>query len=178
MYSILFNILLLSSVITASPVLNRRDDNSTSTVDNTNYNSTNIQVLSDTQFCSFLPGTPGQDVATTEKQGKPFCTNSSLGGYTFPSGLILTAHYLKTDSYSQVTGTFDPSVYNLSSTDNGGQYDNRDQSQHKCNDLDYFVNLIEPNGGTFCIRCCESQADCNIGISQDGCRKVVPGDYS
>ncbi|KAI9244098.1 hypothetical protein BY458DRAFT_447952, partial [Sporodiniella umbellata] len=105
-------------------------------------------------------------------------TNSSLGGYLFPESYILSAHYVSTDSYSQVTGTMNPAAYNMSTTDFGGQYDNRDLPQHTCNGLKYFVNLVEPNGGTFCIRCCNSSEDCNIGISQDGCVKVVPGDYS
>ncbi|KAG1455265.1 hypothetical protein G6F56_007108 [Rhizopus delemar] len=142
------------------------------------YNSSDIQLVSDTAFCSFLPYAPGVDIATTENLGIPFCTNSSLGGYTFPEGYILTSHFLSTENYTQVTGTMNPAAYNMSITDDGGQYDNRDQSQHTCNGLDYFVNLVEPNGGTFCIRCCNSSADCNIGISQDGCVKVVPGDYS
>lgn len=164
------------------------DDSDSSTNDNANsttiddnastYNTSDIQLLSDTAFCSFLPYAPGVDIATTENEGKPFCTNSTLGGYPFPEGFILTSHYLTTESYTQITGTINPAAYNMSTTDEGGQYDNRDQGQHTCNGLKYFVNLVEPNGGTFCIRCCTSQADCNIGISQDGCVKVVPGDYS
>ncbi|KAG0761739.1 hypothetical protein G6F62_006067 [Rhizopus arrhizus] len=171
--------LAIISSVTASPLYERQDGNST-TIDNnsSHYNTSNIQLLSDTAFCSFLPHDPGVDIATTEAQGKPFCTNSSLGGFTFPDGFIQTAHFLKTANYTQVTGTMDPAAYNMSTSDDGGQYDNRDQGQHTCNDLKYFVNLIEPNGGTFCIRCCKSKTDCNIGISQDGCRKVIPGDYS
>ncbi|KAG1048266.1 hypothetical protein G6F43_009331 [Rhizopus delemar] len=171
--------LVIISSVTASPLYERQDDNST-TIDSSSshYNTSNIQLLSDTAFCSFLPHDPGVDIATTEAQGKPFCTNSSLGGFTFPNGFIQTAHFLKTANYTQVTGTMNPAAYNMSTSDDGGQYDNRDQGQHTCNDLKYFVNLIEPNGGTFCIRCCKSKTDCNIGISQDGCRKVIPGDYS
>ncbi|KAI9251549.1 hypothetical protein BY458DRAFT_523774 [Sporodiniella umbellata] len=182
----IFVVALICSVA-SSPVFDRRslhpstlNNSSSPSVTNGNpsrYNSSNIRLSSDKSFCSFLPGTPGADIATTERQGKPFCTDSSLGGYTFPEGFIKSAHYVKTENYTQVTGTMNPSVYNMSTKDNGGQYDDRDQNQHTCNGLKYFVNLIEPNGGTFCIRCCVSRADCNIGISQKGCRKIIPGDY-
>lgn len=55
---------------------------------------------------------------------------------------------------------------------------NMDIKDVTCNGYKYFVNLIEPDANVFCIRCCESQSDCNLGISTYGCERVVPGDYS
>lgn len=137
-----------------------------------------IQVKSATAFCSFMPPHPGNDVGGTENNGIPFCTSANLGGKVFPTGFIKSAHYVSTSAYSQITGKIDRSKYSLKSSDGGGQYDNKDISSATCNGYKYFVNLIEPDANVFCIRCCKSQADCNLGISTYGCSRVVPGNYS
>lgn len=137
-----------------------------------------IQLLSDTEFCSFVPPKAGDDVGATENDGIPKCTNTSLGGELFPTGFIKTAHYVKEASYVQVTGTINRSAYDLNANDGGGQYDNRDIDGVTCNGYKYFVNLIEPDSQTFCIRCCEEQSDCRLGISTQGCGAIVPGNYN
>ncbi|CAO3643252.1 unnamed protein product [Mucor hiemalis] len=137
-----------------------------------------IQLVSDTEFCSFVPPKAGDDVGGTENDGIPNCTNTTLGGALFPSGFIKTAHYVKESSYVQVTGTINRSAYNLNANDGGGQYDNRDIDGVTCNGYKYFVNLIEPDSQTFCIRCCEEQSDCRLGISTQGCETIVPGSYN
>lgn len=146
--------------------------------DNTSSSGYNINLESDTAFCSFLPPKAGDDVGATENDGIPFCTNSSLGGEEFPAGLIKTAHFVETSDYAQVTGTINRDAYSLSSNDGGGQYDNKDINGVTCNGYKYFVNLVEPSSNTFCIRCCKEQSDCNLGISTQGCSKIVPGDYN
>lgn len=140
--------------------------------------SFDIQLNSNTSFCSFLPPQPGDNVGATENDGIPFCTNTTLGGQLFPTSFIQTSHYLNTSDYVQVTGTFNRTAYSLSESDGGGQYDNRDIEDVTCNGYKYFVNLVEPDVQVFCIRCCQSQSDCNLGASTYGCEKVVPGDYS
>jgi hypothetical protein len=137
-----------------------------------------IHVNSNTAFCSFMPPHPGNDVGGTENNGIPFCTSSSLGGKTFPSGYIKSAHYTSTSNYQQVTGRIDRTKYSLKASDGGGQYDNRDIGSTTCNGYKYFVNLIEPDANIFCIRCCKNQADCKLGISTQGCEHIVPGNYS
>lgn len=137
-----------------------------------------IQLDSDSGFCSFMPPKAGDDVGGTENDGIPMCTNASLGGEQFPDGFIQSAHYVKTSSYVQVTGTIDRTKYDLSESDGGGQYDNKDIDGVTCNGYKYFVNLIEPDANTFCIRCCEEQSDCRLGISTAGCETIVPGEYN
>ncbi|KAG2200464.1 uncharacterized protein EV154DRAFT_525828 [Mucor mucedo] len=137
-----------------------------------------IQVKSASAFCSFMPPKAGDDVGATENDGIPFCTSSALGGKTFPSGFIKSAHYASTSTYSQVTGRIDRSKYSLKSSDGGGQYDNKDIDNVTCNGYKYFVNLIEPDANVFCIRCCKNQADCRLGISTYGCARIVPGNYN
>ncbi|KAI8084513.1 uncharacterized protein BX664DRAFT_337164 [Halteromyces radiatus] len=138
--------------------------------------SASIHLQSSTDFCFFLPPHPGDDVGATEDQGIPFCSNTTTNA--FPQGLIVSSHFESQDAYVQVTGRLNPDAYQLSHTDGGGQYDNKDISDVTCNGYDYFVNMLEPDNGQYCIRCCESQSDCNLGESTKGCEAIVPGDYS
>ncbi|ORZ07127.1 hypothetical protein BCR42DRAFT_463132 [Absidia repens] len=139
-----------------------------------------IELKSKSDFCSFLPPNPGDNVAATETRGKPFCTKVNLSneGRVFPAGFIRSAHYVETSNYVQVTGRMDRSKYKLKSSDGGGQYDHRDVDNVTCNGYKYWVNMLEPDVNQYCIRCCRNQKDCNLGISTYGCKRVVPGDYS
>lgn len=162
---------LLSAVCHALPAGIKRGGN-------TSTSGYNINIESDAAFCSFLPPKAGDDVGATENDGIPFCTNSTLGGEVFPAGFIKTAHFVQTSGYAQITGSIDRDAYSLSASDGGGQYDNKDINGVTCNGYKYFVNLIEPSSNTFCIRCCQEQSDCNLGMSTKGCSKIVPGDYN
>ncbi|OBZ83307.1 hypothetical protein A0J61_08640 [Choanephora cucurbitarum] len=165
-FSILFLLFALFSVIChALPTMTKRAPHYT------------IKIDSDSAFCSFLPPHPGNDVGATEDDGKPFCTHASLGGKVFPKGFIQSAHHVATSSYVQVTGTIDRTKYRLKASDGGGQYDNKDIHGVTCNGYRYFVNLIEPDSNTFCIRCCKNQSDCKLSLSTYGCQRVVPGNY-
>ncbi|KAI8072521.1 hypothetical protein BC940DRAFT_229478, partial [Gongronella butleri] len=138
-----------------------------------------INLHSESAYCFYLPPSPGLDVAVTEKEGMPFCTDVSLAPHAqvFPDGFVTAAHYLTTATYTQVTGTINPAAYSLDTSQGGGQYDQRDLPRGSCNGMRYFVNLVEPDSSTFCIRCCQNKADCNIGRSTYGCRNVVEGEY-
>jgi hypothetical protein len=86
----------------------------------------------------FLPSSPGgkadnngkvdtDAIAKSETSAVSFCLNeataSQLDAKIMPSGFIDTAYYYKntTAGYVQVTGTIDPSAYQLSPLDDGGQ---------------------------------------------------------
>ncbi|ORY95496.1 hypothetical protein BCR43DRAFT_564378 [Syncephalastrum racemosum] len=142
-----------------------------------------VKLNSGSSFCFFLPPKPNVYVASTETQGVPYCTKSSVvpGNKVFPSNFISVAHYNKTSKYVQVTGYINPSKAGLMSKDEGGQYDNHGNGNPpgaQCEGYKYFVNLVEPADKRFCIRCCHSKVDCNTGRSEYGCLRVVPGDYS
>lgn len=142
-----------------------------------------VQLTSPNDFCLFLPPEPGLEVAINEDNGKPFCLNPATvpDSKPFPQGFITTAHYQQTESYTQITGFFDRTKYNLNATDEGGQYDSH--AHHKptgasCQNFPFFVSLIEPSNNRFCIRCCQNTEDCKTGISQRGCARVIsPGNY-
>ncbi|KAI8063210.1 hypothetical protein BC940DRAFT_307823 [Gongronella butleri] len=139
-----------------------------------------IHLNSQTAFCSFMPPKPGDDVGGTEEHGIPQCSaaNLSSSGKVFPTGFIVSAHFVQKSTYVQVTGKMDRSKYKLKSSDGGGQYDHKDISGVTCNGYKYFVNMLEPDVNRYCIRCCKNSADCNTGLSTYGCPRIVPGDYS
>ncbi|KAG1438812.1 hypothetical protein G6F56_012514 [Rhizopus delemar] len=120
-----------------------------------------IQIVDSTNFCTFLPPTSETDrlISDTEWNANAFCmgnTPKATGAEKIPSGFIQSAHYVKTDNYVQITGQIDPSKANLDSSDDGGQYDIKAPKGASCAGWDYFVNLIEPSGNDYCIRCCVS----------------------
>ncbi|ORX99016.1 hypothetical protein K493DRAFT_313426 [Basidiobolus meristosporus CBS 931.73] len=139
-------------------------------------------VNSATDFCLFLPPKPGMVIGEHEHDAVVFCLKPNAKApkaQMFPKGFIKSAHAKKTSSYVQVTGQMNPSAYKLSRKDGGGQFDNRGAPPKSgCNGYTYFVSLIEPDNGNYCIRCCNEKNDCNMGLSTEGCETVIPGDYS
>ncbi|KAI7861662.1 hypothetical protein BDF14DRAFT_286883 [Spinellus fusiger] len=144
-------------------------------------------------FCLFLPSSPGNKdgnngqidndaIADSEKNAVVFCTTPNVnapGARIFPDGFIKSATYQTNSAagFVQIIGTMDRDAYSLSSKDGGGQYDNHGAGsppKSSCSGYSYYVNMIEPNGNDFCIRCCQSYADCNAGRSAYGCNRVVP----
>lgn len=141
------------------------------------------QIVDSSNFCILLPpvGSADVNIADTETYATVRCMGSTpeaTGAGTLPSGFILSAHYVSTSAYVQVTGQIDPSKAGLNVTDDGGQYDIMAPKGSTCAGWQYYVNLIEPSGNDYCIRCCNDTTNCNRGISQAGCARVVPGDYS
>ncbi|CAG8510899.1 1486_t:CDS:1 [Paraglomus occultum] len=137
---------------------------------------------SPTVFCIFLPPQAGGNIAEHENDAVPFCTQASPNAPNaniLPSGFIVTSHYAVGTGYVQVTGRIDGSKYNLSPTDEGGQYDSVGAPPGAtCAGAKKFVELVEPQNGIFCIRCCSDSSQCVTGKSTEGCLTVIPGDYS
>ncbi|CAO3613077.1 unnamed protein product [Mucor hiemalis] len=141
------------------------------------------QVVDASDFCVFLPPDDATDriISDSEWDANAFCMGSTplaTNAGKLPSGFIRSAHFVKTDAYVQVTGQIDYTKANLDGTDGGGQMDIKAPTGSSCAGWDYYVNLIEPSTNTYCIRCCNDTQNCNRGISQDGCAKIIPGDYS
>lgn len=141
------------------------------------------QVVDANDFCVFLPPDDATDriISDSEWNANAFCMGSTplaTNAGKLPDGFIKSAHYVKTDAYVQVTGQIDYTKANLDGTDGGGQMDIKAPVGSSCAGWDYYVNLIEPSTNTYCIRCCNDTQNCNRGISQDGCAKIIPGDYS
>ncbi|KAG2174273.1 hypothetical protein INT43_004296 [Umbelopsis isabellina] len=142
-----------------------------------------VQIVDSTDFCLFMP-TPGQEdmnISDSEQDATVYCLGNApdaTGAGKLPSGFILSAHYVSTSDYVQITGQINPAAAGLNVTDDGGQYDVAAPNGASCSGYQYFVQLIEPSGNDYCIRCCNSATDCNRGISEAGCARIVPGDFS
>lgn len=141
------------------------------------------QVIDANNFCVFLPPSDSTNriISDTEWNANAFCLGNNplaTGAEKLASGFIKSAHYLKTDTYVQVTGQMDYTKENLVGTDGGGQMDVRAPMGSSCAGWKFYVNLIEPESNTYCMRCCNDDRTCNRGISEKGCAHIIPGDYS
>ncbi|KAG2211263.1 hypothetical protein INT47_006383 [Mucor saturninus] len=141
------------------------------------------QVVDANNFCVFLPPSDSVDrgIADTEWNAQAFCigkTPKATNAGKLNSGFIQSAHYLATDKYVQVTGKINPAKARLNATDEGGQYDIKAPKGSSCAGWKFYVNLVEPAGNTYCMRCCNDDRSCNRGISEKGCAHIIPGDYS
>ncbi|KAI9499576.1 hypothetical protein BDB00DRAFT_752880, partial [Zychaea mexicana] len=141
------------------------------------------QVVDASNFCTFLPPSDSTDrvISDTEYMAQVFCmgnTPLAVGAGTIPDGFIQSAHFVATDDYVQVTGQIEPSKANLDVTDWGGQYDIKAPNPSACAGYNFYVNLVEPASYTYCMRCCNTETNCNRGISEKGCAHIIPGDYS
>ncbi|KAF9149126.1 hypothetical protein BG015_009111 [Linnemannia schmuckeri] len=138
-------------------------------------------ITSANDFCTMLPGYGVYPVAPNEGCASVYCYGAaSKLGPPMPKGYILSANYAVSpnNSYVQVTGCIDSSVWGQNPTDEGGQMDSHGWP-YSCQGWKKFVSLIEPASNTYCIRCCaeDNNIDCNTSISTKGCWNVVPGLY-
>ncbi|KAF9090350.1 hypothetical protein BGX29_011527 [Mortierella sp. GBA35] len=132
-------------------------------------------------FCTMMTGYGVTPVAPNEGCASVYCHGpASKLGPPMPKGYILSANYAVSpnNTYVQVTGCIDSSVWGQNPTDEGGQMDSHGWP-YSCQGWKKFVSLIEPATNTFCIRCCseDNNVDCNTSISTKGCWNVVPGLY-
>ncbi|KAF9174546.1 hypothetical protein BGX21_010126 [Mortierella sp. AD011] len=131
-------------------------------------------------YCFFLPPSPGGDIAANEDSAIAFCNQANPnapGAKIFPDGFVLSAHWATGDGWVQITGQIDPSKYSLSPCDQGGQYDIRAPVGASCAGYGYFVNVIEPYDGVYGMRCCTNKGDCNVSQSTYGVRVIFGSQY-
>jgi hypothetical protein len=98
-----------------------------------------------------------------------------------PSGLISSAHVVRTEHYIQVTGSINPSAGKYNPSDDGTQFDDSLISQggvlpaSGCAGygqyLEYFSARI------FCVRCCNDpfSSYCDPTKDTQGCSGGIPG---
>ncbi|KAF9206895.1 hypothetical protein BGZ49_001620 [Haplosporangium sp. Z 27] len=133
-----------------------------------------------TNYCFFLPPSPGGDIAANEDAAIAFCNQanpSAPGSKIFPDGFVLSAHWASGDGWVQITGQIDPSKYSLNPCDQGGQYDIRAPVGASCAGYSHFVNVIEPYDGVYGMKCCQNSGDCNVGQSTYGVRVIFGSQY-
>ncbi|KAF9274274.1 hypothetical protein BGZ68_000816 [Mortierella alpina] len=156
--------LLASSITEAAPLKRKAASGQTGAL------------ISASQYCLFLPPVEGGDIAKSEDDAVAFCNtaiDNAPGARILPTGLVQKVNFVKTDDYVQISGTINPAAYNLSASDEGGQYDNRAPVGAVYADYSSFVQITEPKDGRFCLRCCKKKEDCPVNKSEYGCETVL-----
>ncbi|KDN46831.1 hypothetical protein RSAG8_03908, partial [Rhizoctonia solani AG-8 WAC10335] len=83
----------------------------------------------------------------------------------------------------QLTGCINKGFSQLNDNDGGGQYDSSggagaaNPRGSKCQNYKHYVEIVEPDVGRACIRCCQEYSDCPLDKDTAGCPAVVPGTY-
>ena len=86
-----------------------------------------VAIDSAKDFCLIIPKNPGEDIAANELTAVAGCWGNPKDAKPtkeLPQGFITSAHYVETEIYRQVTGTYNPLAYNLNPLDQGSQWDN------------------------------------------------------
>lgn len=140
-------------------------------------------LISETEYCIFLPPKYGGGIAENEDVAIAFCNKaipSAPKAKILPAGFIKSIHMSRNTQkgWVQITGRIDRSKYGLSKNDGGGQYDIKAPRGASYAGYNHFVELVEPDSNIYCLRVCKEKVDCNTGKSTYGCKKVLGGDYS
>ena len=147
-----------------------------------------IYINSASDFCLLMPPDPTkQNLVDAEAVAVAYCTNPVNGSRPMPDKLIKTAHFRRTPSYVQISGTYDPAVMNLGSNDCGGEYDSEgaegigNPAGVTMRDGNYFTQFLGacdiPGKPVFCLRMCPSYEYCRNTFDLMGCLWNQPGDY-
>ncbi|KAF8967573.1 hypothetical protein BGZ46_000138 [Entomortierella lignicola] len=163
--------LLLSTSVSEAAPLRKRD-----------YGQT-AALISETEYCIFLPPSQGGNIADNEDRAVAFCNvqiPDAPNAGILPDGLIQSIHFVENtdEEWVQITGRLNPSAYGLSSSDEGGQYDMRAPVGASFTGYNAFVQITEPDSEIYCLRVCKNKSNCPVNKSQYGCEAVIGGDYS
>lgn len=157
----------------------------------------NLYVNSVQDFCLWGPPEPNSAIGVVEEIVVAWCTTPGRGTRLFPAGTLISAHFIETPDYIQVTGTGQFVNANVQAGDAGGELDPHG--------ADGFGNphggLVFSNvwsGGTglgqqihewtnfmsdteYCIRVCKDGAKaaafCQHVYDIQGCHWNMPGNY-
>ncbi|KAG0036995.1 hypothetical protein BGZ82_003323 [Podila clonocystis] len=137
-----------------------------------------LALISNSQYCLFLPSRPGQTISDSEGSAVTFCNKaipSAPNARILPTGFVKSLHWVsnKSKGYVQITGRIDRRKYNLPASDGGGQYDIKAPVGTKCSGYPYYVELVEPDIQVYCLRCCKNKADCPVNKSTYGLKRLL-----
>jgi len=147
-------------------------------------------------FCIWAPPDSGPNsvIGNTERFEVAWCTQGNHGTRLIPDGAITGAHFVKTPSYVQVTGTGDLTKVNIPAGDAGGELDphGADGNGNPIGGVVFttaftgqpvqsheWTNFVAAD--QFCFRVCQDgpQAPglCNHIYDTQGCNWNMPADY-
>jgi len=158
----------------------------------------NLYVNSVQDFCLWGPPQPNSEIGVVEEIVVAYCTHPGRGTRLIPNGTLISAHFLETPDYIQVTGTGNFGNMNIAQGDAGGELDPHGADgfgnphgglvfsnvwTNGTNDLGEqihewtnFMSISE-----YCIRVCKPEATdtewCEHIYDTMGCEWNMPGNY-
>ncbi|KAG9087766.1 hypothetical protein FS749_002656 [Ceratobasidium sp. UAMH 11750] len=153
-----------------------------------------VVIESTTKYCMIMPRDAHTNIGDSESPGKmqSYCsaearTDNSQG--LFPDDFwkqvtFKTGKGKNGQNYAQLTGCINKGFSQLNDDDGGGQYDSSgghgghgNPQGSVCTGYNHYVEIVEPDNGRTCIRCCQDPADCPTTMDTSGCPNIIPGTY-
>ncbi|KAG7090001.1 hypothetical protein E1B28_011623 [Marasmius oreades] len=155
-----------------------------------------VKLESADNYCMIMPKNPHANIGDSESPGgmMTYCSatarwDDSQG--TIPGGFWKISDYQSGSSpdtgarFAQLTGCIDSGMVDrLNPDDLGGQYDSSggkkgegNPANSVCLGYKHYIELIEPESGRACLKCCDDPDDCPLKRDTSGCPVVIPGNY-
>ncbi|CCO32954.1 hypothetical protein RSOLAG1IB_05776 [Rhizoctonia solani AG-1 IB] len=151
-----------------------------------------VQIDSASKYCMIMPRQPHTNIGDSESEGKmqSYCSASAQSDKS--QGLLPDDFWKKVTyttgtgkgAWVQLTGCIKKGFSQLNDNDGGGQYDSSggaggagNPRGSKCKGYNHYVEIVEPDVGRACIRCCQQYDDCPLDKDTSGCPAVIPGAY-
>ncbi|KAF8678750.1 hypothetical protein RHS04_05132 [Rhizoctonia solani] len=151
-----------------------------------------VLIESASNYCLIMPRHAHTNIGDSESEGQmqSYCSTSAHShdsqGY-LPDDFWRKVTYKKgkgKGDWVQLTGCIKKGFSQLNDNDGGGQYDSSggdggtgNPRGSKCKNYNHYVEIVEPDVGRACIRCCKEYSDCPLDKDTAGCPAVVPGTY-
>lgn len=159
----------------------------------------NLYVNSIEDFCVWGGQTPGSLIGNVEQIVVAYCTKAGRGTRLITNGTLISAHFVETPDYIQITGTGNWGNVNIAEGDAGGELDphgpdglgnphgglvfsnawtnGTNNLGEQIHEWTNYMSISE-----YCIRICKPSgpdpADyCQHIYDVVGCKWVMPGDY-
>ncbi|EGF99813.1 uncharacterized protein MELLADRAFT_94094 [Melampsora larici-populina 98AG31] len=159
-------------------------------------NCQTLYVNSLNDFCLWAPPSGQQEVGNSEEYEVAWCTKPGRGTRQIPAGALISAHFLSTPHYVQITGFIDGPALNIKKKDDGGELDPHGATGLG-NPIGSLVYTTAFGGGVqqvkewmnfmadgeFCFRICkpgdpQAWLYCQHIYDVMGCVWVMPGNYN
>lgn len=159
-------------------------------------NCQTLYVNSLNDFCLWAPPSGQQEIGSSEEYEVAWCTKPGHGTRQIPAGALISAHFLSTPHYVQITGYIDGPALNIKRPDGGGELDPHGATSLG-NPIGSLVYTTAFGGGVqqvkewmnfmgdteFCFRICkpgdpEAWLYCQHIYDVMGCFWVMPGNYN
>ncbi|KAH7334664.1 hypothetical protein B0J17DRAFT_770245 [Rhizoctonia solani] len=151
-----------------------------------------VLIESTSKYCMIMPRQPHTNIGDSESEGRmrSYCSTSAKTSDSqgkLPNNFWKKVTYKKgrgKGDWVQLTGCINKGFSQLNDNDGGGQYDSSggaggagNPRGSKCQGYNHYVEIVEPDVGRACIRCCRQYSDCPLDKDTAGCPAVVPGTY-